>query len=139
MAVSIPDQFKDLFSFDRCVFVTLVTVLPNGQPHATPVWVDYDGTNIVINTVRGHQKDKDMQRNPKVTVLAVDPESPFRWIEVRGRVVEQTEVGALEHINRMSLKYSGNPDYYARVPEKRGVEQRVIYKIEPTKIAMSRR
>jgi PPOX class probable F420-dependent enzyme len=137
MAVPIPESFRDLF--EKPVFVTLVTVLPNGQPHATPVWVDFDGTNVVINTARGRQKDKDMQRNAKVTVLAIDPANPYRWIEVRGQIAEETEEGALDHINKLSLKYRGDPDYYAPYPQRRGQEQRVIYKIQPTKITTSAR
>jgi len=136
MAVPIPNQFKDLF--EKPVFVTLVTVMPNGQPQATPVWVDYDGTYVLVNTARGRQKDKNMQRDAKVTVLAVDPANPYRWIEVRGRIADSSEEGALEHINKLSLKYRGNADYYAPYPHRRGTEQRVIYKIEPTKITHSR-
>ena len=135
MALPIPDSFKDLF--EKPVFVTLVTVMPSGQPQATPVWADYDGTYVRVNTARGRQKDKNMQRNPKVTVMAFDPANPYRWIEIRGQIAEETEEGALEHINALSLKYRGIADYYARNPERRGHEQRVTYKIEPTKITSS--
>jgi PPOX class probable F420-dependent enzyme len=135
MALPIPDEFKDLF--EKPVFVTLVTVMPDGQPQATPVWADYDGTYVRINTARGRQKDKNMKRNPKVTVMAFDPANPYRWIEIRGRIAEETEVGALEHINALSLKYRGNADYYAPYPHRRTQEQRVTYKIEPTKITSS--
>jgi len=132
MAVPIPDTHKDLFV--KPIFVTLVTVMPSGQPQATVVWADYDGTYVRVNTARGRQKDKNMQRNARVTVLAVDPTNPYRWIEVRGRIVEATEEGALEHINSLSLKYRGDPDYYAPYPERKAIEQRVTYKIEPTKV-----
>jgi PPOX class probable F420-dependent enzyme len=129
---AIPDTHKDLL--EGPVYVTLVTVMPDGQPQATPVWCSFDGTHVWINTVQGHQKARNMRRNPKVTVLAVDPKNPYRWIEVRGTVEEITEKGALDHINALSLIYRGDADYYATRPEWRGKETRVICKIRPTHI-----
>ncbi|MBX3086028.1 MAG: PPOX class F420-dependent oxidoreductase [Anaerolineae bacterium] len=132
MAVSIPADFKDLL--DRPIVVTLVTVMPDGQPQATPVWVDYDGTHVRINTARGRQKDKNMKVGAKVTVLSIDPDHTNRWLEIRGTIVEETEVGALEHINSLSLKYRNEPDYFKRNEAMRGKQQRVTYKIEPTHV-----
>lgn len=132
MAVSLPDSHRDLL--DGPVVVVLVTVMPNGQPQATPVWCNTDGNHILVNTARGRQKDRNMSRNPKVTVLAIDPKNPFRWIEVRGQVVEITEEGAVEHINALSKLYTGNPDYYSFNPAARGKEMRVIYRIEPQRV-----
>src|SRR5579871_1749409 len=118
MAITIPENFRDLFRDDKPVFVTLVTVMPSGQPQATPVWIDYDGDYVLVNTARGRQKDKNMQRNAKVTVLAVDPTNPYRWIEIRGKIADIVEEGALEHINKLAGKYrGGNSDYYAPYPE----------------------
>ncbi len=127
--VQIPDNFKDLL--EGPVFITLVTIMPSGQPQATPVWCNYDGTHVLINTARGRQKDKNLQANPRVTILAIDPKNPYRWIEVRGRVDESTEEGALDHINQLSALYTGNPDYYSRNPSRRNQETRVTYKIRP--------
>jgi PPOX class probable F420-dependent enzyme len=132
MGVPIPEKFRDLF--ERPVVVSLVTVMPNGQPQATPVWVDYDGTHVIINTARGRQKDKNMHKNAKVTVLAIDPDDPYRWVEVRGRIVEEDEESGLAVINALSKKYRGVEDYYSSNPSRRGQEQRVTYKIEPTHI-----
>ncbi len=132
MPAQIPDAYRDLL--DRPIVITLVTVMPNGQPQATPVWCSYDGTHVLVNIVRGRQKDKNMQTNPRVTILAVDPNNPFRWIEVRGRVVESSEQGALEHINRLAKLYVNRDDYYAPRPTMRGQETRVIYKIRPEKV-----
>ena len=132
MAVPIPAEFKDLL--DRPIVVTLVTVMPDGQPQATPVWVDYDGTHVRVNTARGRQKDKNMKVGAKVTVLSIDPDDPYRWLEVRGQIVEETEVGALEHINSLTLKYRNEPDYFKRNEAMRGKQQRVTYKIEPTRV-----
>jgi PPOX class probable F420-dependent enzyme len=135
MAVSvttIPDSHKDLL--EGPVYVMLVTVMPDGQPQATPVWCGFNGTHIWVNTVKDHQKARNMRRNPKVTVLAVDPKNPYRWIEVRGTVEEITEDGALDHINALSLIYRGDADFYSRRPESRGKETRVICKIRPKHI-----
>lgn len=132
MAGQIPDSLLDLF--ERPIVVALVTVMPSGQPQATPVWCSYDGTHVLINTARGRQKDRNMRRNERVTVLAIDPENSFRWLEIRGRVAEVTEEGALDHVNALAKKYRGDDDFYARQPERRGRETRVIYKIAPLKV-----
>jgi PPOX class probable F420-dependent enzyme len=129
MSVPIPDSHKDLL--EGPVVVTLVTVMPNGQPQATPVWCSTDGSHVLINTARGRQKDRNLQRNPKVTVLAIDPKNPYRWMEIRGVVSDSTEVGALDHINALSKLYRGQEDYYAKMPERRGKETRVTYQITP--------
>jgi len=132
MAGQIPEQYLDLL--ERPIVVGLVTLMPNGQPQATPVWCSYDGTYVLVNTARGRQKDHNMQRDEKVTILAIDPDNPYRWMEIRGRVVEITEDGAVEHINALAKKYTGRDDYYAPMPDLRGKETRVIYKIKPEKV-----
>lgn len=132
MAVQIPASHRDLL--DGPVFVTLVTLMPDGHPQATPVWCNTDGDYILINSVRGRQKDRNMGRDPRVTILAIDPQNPYRWIQVRGKVVEVTEKGAVEHINALSKLYTGNENYYAFSPAAKGKETRVIYRIEPLKI-----
>jgi PPOX class probable F420-dependent enzyme len=136
MSVPIPDSHKDLL--EGPVFVTLVTLMPSGQPQATPVWCNTDGVQVWINTVRGHQKDRNLQRDPRVTVAAFDPKNPYRWMEIRGVVSEITEQGALDHINGLSKLYRGNEDYYAKYPERRGTETRVIYKITPMHVNTNR-
>ena len=135
MAAAIPDAFRDLL--DRPIVVTLVTVMPDGQPQATPVWCDYDGQYVRVNTARGRQKDKNMKPGAKVTVLAIDPENTGRWIEIRGRIAVETEQGAVEHINSLSALYDGRPDFFADKPERRHTEQRVTYKIEPLRVNVS--
>jgi len=128
----IPDKFSDLL--ERPIVVNLVTVMPDGQPQATPVWADYDGTYVRVNTARGRQKDKNMKVGAKVTVLVIDPNDDGRWMEIRGQVAVETEEGAVEHINSLSAKYGGNPDFFANKEDRRGKEQRVTYKIEPLRI-----
>lgn len=125
MADVIPEDYLDLF--DKKTFANLATVLPNGQPQVTPVWVDYDGTHVLVNSARGRQKDKNIQRNPIVALSMQDPDNPYRYLEVRGQVTEITEAGADEHIDKMAMKYLGQDKYPHRQPG----EVRVLYKIKP--------
>ncbi|MCA0457417.1 MAG: TIGR03618 family F420-dependent PPOX class oxidoreductase [Chloroflexi bacterium] len=136
MAVPIPEKFKDLL--DRPIVVSLVTLMPDGKPQATPVWVDVKDGFVRVNSARGRQKDKNMKVGSSVTVLSIDPENPYRWMEVRGEVVEETEEGAVDHINVLSAKYMNRPDYYAGNEAQRGKEQRVTYKIEVQHVNTSR-
>lgn len=125
MATTIPEKFNDLF--DKQVFAHLATVMPNGAPQVTPVWVDYDGEHVLVNTAEGRQKDKNLQREPRVSLSLLDPENPYRYLEVRGSVVDRTTDGADEHINKMAKKYLGQDVYPFRQPG----EVRVLYKIKP--------
>ncbi|MBK8020026.1 MAG: PPOX class F420-dependent oxidoreductase [Chloroflexi bacterium] len=132
MSLTLPESHRDLF--ERPVVVALATVNPNGQPQVTPVWVDYDGQHLIINTARGRRKDRNMEARPQVTVMAMDPDDPYRWIEVRGVIEAIDEASGLEVINRLSAKYRNQPDYYARNEAMRGKETRVTYRIRPTHI-----
>lgn len=129
---SIPESHKDLLV--NPVVVSLVTLMPDGQPQATPVWADFDNGQIVVNSALGRQKTRNMTEGSKVTVLAMDPANPYRWIEVRGEISEVDEASGLDWINRLSNKYRGNPDYYSRMEDLRGKEQRVTYRIQPTRV-----
>jgi len=121
----IPDSHLDLFR--KKAFAHLATLMADGKPQTTPVWVDYDGRHVVINTAEGRQKDKNMQRDPRVAMSIADPENPYRYLEVRGRVVERTHQGADQHIDAMAKKYLGQDKY----PYRRPGEVRVIYKVAP--------
>jgi PPOX class probable F420-dependent enzyme len=125
MAEVIPEKYRDLF--DKKAFAHLATLMPDGTPQVTPVWVDYDGKHVLVNSARGRQKDKNMERNPEVSLSIQDPDNPYRYLEVRGRVTEITEEGAEEHIDKMAKKYMGKDKYPGRTPG----EVRVLYKIEP--------
>jgi PPOX class probable F420-dependent enzyme len=125
MAETIPNKWHDLF--EKKVFANLATLMPNGAPQVTPVWVDYDGENVLVNTAEGRQKDKNLQREPRVSLSLLDPENPYRYLEVRGSVVDRTHAGADEHINKMAKKYLGQDVYPFRQPG----EKRVLYKIKP--------
>ena len=128
----IPDSHKHLLGAP--VFTTLVTVMRDGTPQASLVWWSYDGSRIWVNAADGRQKNKNMERDPHVTLLAFDPKDPYHYIEIRGLVDEITKEGWLEHINSLSFAYRDQPDYYHDSPEKRGVETRTIYKIKPVHI-----
>src|SRR6185503_18106170 len=81
MAGVIPDKYVDLFS--KKAFANLATVNPDGTPQVTPVWVDYDGTHVLVNSARGRRKDKNMETNPAVAISILDPDNPYRYLEVR--------------------------------------------------------
>jgi PPOX class probable F420-dependent enzyme len=121
----IPDAYADLFK--KTAFAHLATLMPNGQPQVTPVWVDFDGRHILFNTAEGRQKDKNLQRDRRVALSMTDPDNPYRYLEVRGQVVERTKSGADQHIDKMAKKYLGKDSYPFRQPG----EVRVIYKIDP--------
>ena len=129
MSGVIPDKYVDLF--EKQAYGNLGTLMPDGSPQVTPVWVDYDGTYVRVNSAKGRVKDKNMRRDPRVSIALQDPANPYRYLEVRGKVVEITEKGADDHINKLSLKYLGNPVYPFRKPG----EVRVTYKIEPQKVS----
>ncbi len=121
----IPVSHADLLT--KKALAHLVTLLPDGRPQSTPVWVDYDGSHVLINTAEGRLKDKNMQRDPRVAFSITDPENPYRYLEVRGRVVERTKKGADQHIDALAKRYLGQDKYPFRKPE----EVRVIYKVQP--------
>jgi len=128
MADAIPDQFKDLFS--KAAFAQLATLMPDGSPQVTPVWCDFDGTNVRLNSAKGRVKDKNMRRDKKVALSVQDPENPYRYLAMRGEVVEITEDGADAHIDLLAKKYLGKDKYPFRGPG----EVRVIYKIRPVNV-----
>jgi PPOX class probable F420-dependent enzyme len=130
MAADIPSSHKDLL--DRPIVVTLATLMPDGTPQANPVWFDYDGQYIRINTARGRQKDENMLERPYVSILSVDPDNPYRYLEVRGKIVESTEEGAVEHIELLSRRYTGQPYFTEEKPQ--GNQVRVMFKIEPLRV-----
>ena len=129
MAASIPDKFADLFQ--KKAFANLATVMPDGRPQVTPVWVDYDGKYVLVNSARGRKKDLNMRRDPRVSLAILDPDNPYRYMEIRGRVTEVTEDGAAQHIDKMAKKYLGKDKYPFAQPG----EVRVLYKIEPEHIS----
>lgn len=128
MAASIPENYMALFS--KPVFGFLTTLMPDGSPQTQPVWVDYENGKVVVNSALGRQKDKNMRRDPRVAVTLMDPDNPYRYLEIRGKVTGITQDGADSHIDKMAKKYLGQDKYPFAQPG----EQRVLYKIEPVKI-----
>jgi PPOX class probable F420-dependent enzyme len=129
MTAAIPENYRDLF--EKKGFAHLATIMPDGQPQVTPVWCDFDGSHVIVNSAKGRQKDRNMRRDPRVTLTISDPDNPYRYLEVRGRVAEVTEQGAEEHIDRMAKKYLGQDKYPYRQPN----EVRVLYRVTPEKFS----
>jgi PPOX class probable F420-dependent enzyme len=125
MPAAIPEKFQDLFK--KKAFCNLATLMPDGKPQVTPVWCDFDGKHVLVNSAKGRVKDRNMRRDPRVSMAILDPDNPYRHLQVQGRVVEITENGADQHIDRLAKKYLGLDKYPNRQPG----EVRVIYKIEP--------
>ena len=125
MATRVPDEFRDLF--ERKSFGHLATLMPDGSPQTTPVWVDFDGRYVLVNTAEHRQKLDNIERDPRVSISIIDPDNPYRYLEVRGRVREATKDGAEEHIDRLAHRYLGEQRY----PWRKNGEERVIVKIEP--------
>jgi PPOX class probable F420-dependent enzyme len=124
----IPEAYRDLFT--KPAFAHFVTLMPDGSPQVTPVWVDLQDGLIVVNTAKGRLKDRNMQREPRVALAISDPANPYRYLQIRGRVAESTEEGAEAHIDRMAKKYFGLDSY----PYRQSGEKRVIYKIRPERV-----
>ncbi len=121
----IPESHVDILH--KKSFAHVATVDADGTPQVTPVWVDYDGKDILINSAKGRKKDRNLRERPEVAVSIQDPDNPYRYLGVQGEVEEVTEKGATEHIHKLSHKYNGR-DY--DLPEG---QVRVIYKIRPTR------
>ena len=129
MPEQLPEKYADLLK--KKAFANLGTLNGDGSPQVTPVWVDYDGKHVRVNTALGRVKDKNMRRDPRVSLSIQDPENPYRYLEIRGKVSEITQKGADEHIDALAQKYLGQPKYPGRKPG----EVRVMYKIEPQKFS----
>jgi PPOX class probable F420-dependent enzyme len=125
MSNEIPEGFQDLF--EKKSFAHLATLNPDGSPQNTPVWLEFDGTHILINSSKGRKKDRNMRREARVALSIQDPDNAYRYLEVRGRVADFTEKGGIDHINKLAKKYLGEDKY----PWLQPGEERVIYKITP--------
>jgi len=125
MAQPIPESHRDIL--DKKALAHLATLMPDGSPQVTPVWCDFDGVHVRVNSAKGRRKDRNMRRDPRVSLSLCDPDDPYRYLEIRGEVVEITEDGADEHIDQLAYKYLGLDEY----PYRQAEEVRVIYKIAP--------
>ncbi len=123
MSSAFPENYHDLFQ--KKSFGAFTTLMPDGSPQTTPVWIDYRDGEIWVNSAVGRQKDKNVRRDPRVAIAVMDPENPYRYVEVRGRVRDITQDSADAHIDAMAQKYLGQDKY----PYRQTGEQRVLYKI----------
>ena len=133
MAASLPDDVRALLEAPNIAHLT--TLMPDGSPQVTPVWVDYDGRYVLVNTAEGRQKPRNVRRDPRVALSLTDRENPYVWAMIRGRAVELTHEGADDHIDRLAKKYLGEDRY----PFRQAGEQRVIVKIEPLRVTTAQR
>jgi PPOX class probable F420-dependent enzyme len=125
MSGKIPAAFRDLL--EKSTFAHLATVMPDGSPQVTPVWFDTQGAYIRVNSAKGRVKDRNMRQNSAVALSILDPDNPYRYLAIRGKVVDITEDGADAHIDALAHRYLGVARYPYRAPG----EVRVIYRIEP--------
>jgi PPOX class probable F420-dependent enzyme len=126
---AIPEAYSDLLTTKKA-FANLATLNADGTPQVTPVWFDWDGSRLRINTAKGRLKDKNLRRTPAVALSIMDLDNPYRYVQVRGRVAAVTESGADAHIDALSKKYLGQDRYPYRKPG----EVRVIFTIAPDRV-----
>lgn len=126
---NIPKSFADIL--EKPSFAHFSTLMPDGSPQSSPVWIDSEGSQLVINSAEGRVKDQNVRRDPRVAISVADPDNPYRCLMIRGRVSKITNEGADDHINRMAKKYLGADEYPFRQPG----EVRVLYYVDPESVA----
>jgi len=126
----IPDNYLDLLN-QKKAFASLATIMANGSPQVTPVWFDYHGDNIRVNTAKGRVNSRTLKPGAPVALAIMDPDNPYRYIQIRGRVSRAVEAGADAHIDALAKKYLGKDTYPFRQPG----EVRIMYEIEPESVS----
>lgn len=136
MSVVIPDSHRDLLQGK--VHGVLTTMMPDGSPQSSIVWVDSDGANVLLNTTLERQKGRNMCTNPQVSILVIDPKDSSRWIQVQGRVTEMTTHGAEAHADKLTRRYTKKKHFYGDIypVTQKQKETRVIVSVEPIKISL---
>ena len=127
----IPAAFRDLT--EKKAFANLATLMPDGSPQVTPVWFDVANGRVRVNTAKGRVKARNMRDGSPVALSILDPDNPYRYMQIRGRVVRATEHGADAHIDALAKKYLGKDKY----PFRQAGEVRVMYEIEPAAVQTS--
>ena len=137
MPATIPESHRDLI--DGPILVTVATIMPDGQPQLSVIWCNSDDDYVLMNTIRGRQKAHNIARDPRVTILAFDPDDPLRFLEIRGVVEEVTEEGAVEHIEELARLYTDYPGFYGHfaAAERRHTETRITCKVKPVRVRTS--
>jgi PPOX class probable F420-dependent enzyme len=126
---AVPEKFREIL--EKVAFAHLATLMPDGGPQVNPVWFEFDGRVVRVNSARGRQKDRNMRRDPRVALSVQDPANPYHFVQIRGRVTKIEEAGADEHIDRLAKRYLGVDRYPNRQPG----EVRVIYTIDPERVS----
>lgn len=129
-ATPVPATHLDLLA--RPLIAVLTTLMPHGEPQTEPVWFSFEHGTVMVNTTRERQKGRNLERDHRATILVVDPSNSNRWIEIRGDVEIETS-GALEHLDRLTRRYTNWPAFYGYVHplEQRRTESRIIARIRP--------
>jgi PPOX class probable F420-dependent enzyme len=125
---ALPEKAKAILR--KRAFAHIATLMPDGSPQVSPVWVDVDGDRILVNSAEGRRKDRNLCNDSRVALSATDPDNPYDAVMIRGRVVQTTREGAREHVDKMAKKYLGQDKY----PYARPGEVRVIFAIEPESV-----
>lgn len=126
MAV-IPEEYRDLFT--KPAFAFVATLMPDGSPHVTPTWVDFDGEHVLVNTVPGNRKSRNVEGDRRIALAVADPEDPYRYVSIRGAVVERREEGARDHLDELAERYTGRREYTGP-----GADDRVVLVIRPDNV-----
>jgi PPOX class probable F420-dependent enzyme len=125
MALS-ADKYLDLLE-QKKAFAHIATLMPDGSPQVTPVWFDYSGGIVRVNTAKGRVKARNLKEGSRIAMAIMDPDNPYRYLQVRGRVRRVTEQGAAQHIDSLAKKYLGQDKY----PYSQPGEVRIMCEIEP--------
>jgi len=124
------EQWRDLLDSKR-TFAHVATLMPDGTPQVTPVWIDYMNGKVLVNSAKGRVKVRNMETGSPVAISITDPDNPYRYVQIRGTVTRVTEEGASGHIDKMAKKYLGKEKY----PFAKPGEIRVLFEIEPSKVS----
>lgn len=130
----VPASHRDLL--EEAYYAVLTTIAPDGMPENTVVWCSYDGEDVLVNTAVGRRKPNNIKANPKVALCVLDPQNPYRWIDVRGVVEEIVPDKNYENANAHTKLYAGVDEYYGGVApaEAKGTEERIVLKIKPERV-----
>jgi len=127
---AIPESHRDLVTNEKKAFASLATLMDDGSPQVTPVWFDVEGDYLRVNTVRGRIKDRNMTLRKDVAILIMDPEDPYRYVHIRGKVTAEREEDAVAHTHGLAKKYLGVDEN----PWHQG-QSRVIFLIQPETVS----
>jgi PPOX class probable F420-dependent enzyme len=127
---TVPDKYLDLLT-QKKAFAVIATTMPNGTPQVTPVWFDFKNGQVRVNTAKGRVKARNLKKDAAVALAIIDPDNPYRYVQIRGRVARVTQDGAVAHIDSLARKYLGQDKYTNSAPG----EVRLLCEIEPTSVS----